>query len=119
MTDYQMNDLQTPFLVPDDEPSLSLDDTQGARVLALGLVKPMLTSNRFGGNAAPSVDDLIQLAEWVLNGVRPEPRQYPIQQGDVIILGPEIFATEDGRVICWQGENYVIEDEEVHRDDPA
>lgn len=32
--------------------------------------------------------------------------QYPHQGGDITVLGPEIFASSDGAVICWKGENY-------------
>lgn len=32
---------------------------------------------------------------------------YPHQDGDVTVLGPEIFTSSDGKVICWKGENYV------------
>lgn len=31
---------------------------------------------------------------------------YPRPDGDVTVLGPEIFASKDGSVICWKGENY-------------
>lgn len=31
---------------------------------------------------------------------------YPRQDGDVTVLGPEIFASADGETICWKGENY-------------
>lgn len=34
-------------------------------------------------------------------------REYPHQDGDVTVLGPEIFASADGKVICWKGVNYV------------
>lgn len=38
----------------------------------------------------------------------PEDRaQYPFEDGDVIILGPECFASKDGNVISWRGENYI------------
>lgn len=33
--------------------------------------------------------------------------EYPHQDGDFTVLGPEIFASADGAVICWKGENYV------------
>lgn len=32
--------------------------------------------------------------------------QYPHKDGDITVLGPEIFASSDGEVICWKGENY-------------
>ena len=31
---------------------------------------------------------------------------YPYIDGDVTVLGPEIFASLDGAVISWRGENY-------------
>lgn len=36
--------------------------------------------------------------------------RYPHQEGDVTVLGPEIFASNDGKTICWQGRNYVPQD---------
>lgn len=37
----------------------------------------------------------------------PQAREYPYKDGDVTVLGPEIFATKDGSVISWRGENFV------------
>jgi hypothetical protein len=37
---------------------------------------------------------------------------YPHADGDVTVLGPEIFASKDGNVICWKGENYVRQQEQ-------
>ncbi|MGH8964391.1 MAG: hypothetical protein ACRDXB_03545, partial [Actinomycetes bacterium] len=34
------------------------------------------------------------------------PHPYPYQDGDVVVLGPEIFVSMDGEVICWKGRNY-------------
>lgn len=31
---------------------------------------------------------------------------YPHQDGDVTVLGPEVFASTDGGVISWKGSNY-------------
>lgn len=36
--------------------------------------------------------------------------KYPYRDGDVTVLGPEIFASPDGQVISWKGENYVPQD---------
>lgn len=33
--------------------------------------------------------------------------KYPYEEGDTIVLGPEIFVSADGSVICWKGTNYV------------
>jgi hypothetical protein len=35
---------------------------------------------------------------------------YRDEPGNVTVLGPEIFASADGRVISWKGENYTIPD---------
>lgn len=32
---------------------------------------------------------------------------YPYIDGDVVVLGPEVFATPDSKVISWKGQNYV------------
>lgn len=37
-------------------------------------------------------------------------REFPYQDGDVTVLGPEIFASKDDTVICWRGTNYVRQD---------
>jgi hypothetical protein len=34
-------------------------------------------------------------------------KEYPYEEGDVVVLGPEIFAAKDGGVISWKGENFV------------
>jgi cytochrome oxidase Cu insertion factor (SCO1/SenC/PrrC family) len=34
-------------------------------------------------------------------------RSYPRQDGEVTVLGPEIFTDQAGDVICWKGVNYV------------
>jgi cytochrome oxidase Cu insertion factor (SCO1/SenC/PrrC family) len=37
-------------------------------------------------------------------------RQYPRQDGDFTVLGPEIFTDRAGDVISWKGVNYVRQD---------
>lgn len=32
---------------------------------------------------------------------------YPFEDGDVVVLGPEIFSAKDGSVLNWKGVNYV------------
>lgn len=34
-------------------------------------------------------------------------QQYPYQDGDVTVLGPRVFVSNDGKVISWRGVNYV------------
>lgn len=33
-------------------------------------------------------------------------REYPYEEGEFTIIGPECFASESGRTISWRGENY-------------
>lgn len=40
-----------------------------------------------------------------------EPTRYPHPDGDITVLGPEIFASKDDSVICWKGENYTRQSE--------
>jgi hypothetical protein len=35
-----------------------------------------------------------------------EATSYPRDEGDMIVLGPECFAHQDGSVLCWKGVNY-------------
>lgn len=52
-------------------------------------------------------------AEHVIEGLREasllkrESEVYPRKDGDFTVIGPECFASEDGRVISWRGANYV------------
>lgn len=32
---------------------------------------------------------------------------YPFEDGDTIVLGPGVFASKDGSVLNWNGQNYV------------
>lgn len=34
-------------------------------------------------------------------------REYPLEDGGVVVIGPECFATKDGAVLNWRGVNYV------------
>jgi len=36
----------------------------------------------------------------------PTADKFPRAEGDVIVIGPECFASADESVICWKGENY-------------
>lgn len=37
--------------------------------------------------------------------------RYPYEEGDTIVLGPEVFVAADGSVLCWKGVNYVKQGE--------
>lgn len=39
----------------------------------------------------------------------PPTQDFPYQDGDVTVLGPEIFTSSDSKVISWKGDNYVPE----------
>jgi hypothetical protein len=34
-------------------------------------------------------------------------REFPYQDGDITVLGPETFASDDGAVLSWRGVSYV------------
>lgn len=36
---------------------------------------------------------------------------FPYKDGDLTVLGPEIFASGDGSVLSWKGENYVPQEQ--------
>lgn len=38
---------------------------------------------------------------------------YPYSEGDNVVLGPEVFASGDERVVCWKGVNYYLTDENI------
>lgn len=39
----------------------------------------------------------------------PQTPQFPYPDGDVTVLGPEVFVSADGQVISWKGENFTRE----------
>jgi hypothetical protein len=41
----------------------------------------------------------------------PKQVAYPYEDGDTIVLGPEIFALRDGSRLCWRGVPYVRQPE--------
>jgi hypothetical protein len=58
--------------------------------------------------------DAVKQRDWIRypdTGLPPEPEApteiLPREDGDIIILGPEVFASKDGTVVSWQGRNYV------------
>ena len=104
----------TDPLSPDSLPTDTLlDQTQTARTLALSVAKPMLTGQGLS-RTPPAVDDLIRLAQWIIDGEYTD--LYPFLNGDVTVLGPEIFTSNDSSVICWKGRNYVPQ-EDTHVSD--
>ena len=42
-------------------------------------------------------------------------RDFPYRDGDITVLGPEIFANADQSVICWRGQNYTRQPEPGER----
>jgi len=99
---------------PVDTEARLLDLEQKARTLALSAARPLLTAQGLTSRTPPDVNDLIRLAQWILDGEYED--LYPFLNGDVIVLGPEIFAASGGDVICWKGRNYVLEDDEDGHD---
>jgi hypothetical protein len=46
------------------------------------------------------------LAEAVLAELRTDDKRYPRPDGNITVLGPEVFASADGNTISWRGEIY-------------
>jgi hypothetical protein len=67
------------------------------RELAQAMEHPAHTGMVFVSEHRKAADALRAFASVV---------SYPHQDGDFTVLGPEVFASADGSVICWRGENY-------------
>jgi len=107
-------ELSEPMPDADIEARL-LDLEQKARTLALSAARPLLTAQGLGSRTPPDVNDLIRLAQWILDGKYED--LYPFLNGDVTVLGPGIFSANDRSVICWRGRNYVPEEDDDGHDD--
>lgn len=94
-------------------PLSSLDGEQRARVAALNLAAPLLTSTAMLSSKPPEVLDLLRVSQWILTGedMLDDQRTYPINSGDVTILGPEVFVTDNGDLICYRGRNFYANQE--------
>lgn len=42
--------------------------------------------------------------------------EYPYENGDVIVLGPQVFVSRDEAVLNWEGRNYVPQEDPAERD---
>lgn len=49
----------------------------------------------------------------------PIAKEYPYEDGDVIVLGPELFVYNDLRVLCYKGQEYLKPCGEFVRDLPG
>lgn len=55
-----------------------------------------------------SLDEILD--NWDIEVKEEEPqREYPYKDGPTIVLGPEVFLSEDGQVVCYQGVNYQLQ----------
>jgi len=110
-----LTDPLSPDSLPTDPAPTVLDDVQRARIFALTVARPLLTGQGLASRTPPAVDDLIRLAQWLIDGEVTD--LYPFLSGDVTVLGPEIFSANDTSVISWKGRNYVPEEDEDGHDD--
>jgi len=86
-------DLAEPL--PDTPEKETLTERQRARVVALEIARPLLTSTGIASRTPPSLDDLIRLATWVLDGIT-EPL-YPYTDTEATVhLGPAVWMVPDG-----------------------
>lgn len=110
-------DLLKPLEPQRSGPLGELNDEQRARVAALNLAAPVLSDKpMLGGSKAPDVFDLLRVSQWILTGtdlLDDANQKYPIETGDVIILGPEVFVDRDGTTISWAGQNYELNNDDL------
>ena len=66
----------------------------------------MLISAERGLTAAVRPGDWIRYDGQGVFTVEPA-SEFPRCEGDTVVIGPECFASLDGSVLCWKGENYV------------
>lgn len=45
-------------------------------------------------------------------------KEYPYQDGDTIVLGPEIFASVDEKTVAWKGQNYEKQEAKAEAAEP-
>ncbi|WP_199572695.1 hypothetical protein [Streptomyces murinus] len=71
------------------------------------------------GALRPLVDQLRQTTAEAQQQPGTEGPTYPYADGDVTVLGPEVFTSKDGGVICWRGENYIRQEPAPVAQQPA
>lgn len=47
-----------------------------------------------------------------------QPLEFPREEGDTVVIGPECFAAKDGEVLNWRGTNYVPQPGQVEKGTP-
>jgi hypothetical protein len=121
----------SPFLPRIRQAWVNTDDASD-RLAALN-ADPERFRRIIDGQQRPNTLDLALIAtacrvtvDWLISGTEPRlparttpdnlAATYPHLDGDVTVLGPEIFASSDGEVICWKGENYVRPDNPTAED---
>ena len=89
------------------EPTESPDIDAGIRYNALNMACATVGAS---ADKAQILDAAVAF-EAYLRGeeVVAPPQQYPYREGDVVVLGPEVFVGMQGRVINWRGQNYIIQ----------
>lgn len=81
--------------VPED-PDQLLTSEQATRAFALSIAKPFLTHTGLASKTPPTVDDLITLANWIVQGSDDSPL-YPYADADgTVHLGPNTSMSPDG-----------------------
>jgi hypothetical protein len=97
------------------EVTWTLDDVQRARAFAVSIAKPLLTSQGLASKTPPDVNDLIRLAQWLLDGETED--LYPYSDSDgTVHLGPKVWMKPEG--FLWvNGNLYEPAAEDGHDDD--
>ena len=87
-------DLDQPVQVLVD----GLNEEQRQRTMALAVARALMATQKFGGKTLPSADDLIQVANWIVDGNDDSPL-YPYADADgTMHLGPTVQMKPDGWV---------------------
>ncbi|WP_327592485.1 hypothetical protein [Streptomyces chartreusis] len=90
----------------DDEPADLVDTCRHVEVD--GEIIRVRGAGELTGESQAALTEVVRAARRrMINEQRAAMAKYPYEDGDVTVLGPEIFLDADGKVISWKGENYV------------
>lgn len=92
--------LSEPIIEPEVPDEGLLDPDQARRAYAATLARPLLTNAGIGSKMAPKVDDLILLANWIVEGADDSPL-YPYADADgTVHLGPDVTLRPGGFLLA-------------------
>lgn len=94
----------------------TLNPPTSRETLALGWLSAELAhrAGAWDGDAPewfPAPPEFLTLWQEALDATVAHARseqQYPYEDDDTTVLGPEVFAMRDGGLICWRGRHYIL-----------